>query len=249
MCCTPPKKETMVDKYIAYCAQHQLPHGITKEKPNYPDKEYLILLISTFSAGKDEIFERNYYPVIRQPRVNSTSEFFLNNADGLLTNIPYHLLGSKGSRTMKLTTLSKEDRLRLKMAKAEELMQKQSERKAKLERELQTQKITKALFGDSQQFDAAKERERIREEMQKHFEESAAQFVRNKESEMQAEFQRQLALAQLSDGSQMLLENSAHSSKQATKNARAGGRTLAPFPNTIHNQAEIGEETFENLMQ
>ena len=66
---------------------------------------------------------------------------------------------------------------------------------------------------------------------------------------MQAEFQRQLALAQLSDGSQMLLENSAHSSKQATNNARAGGRTLAPFPNTIHNQAEIGEETFENLMQ
>ena len=66
---------------------------------------------------------------------------------------------------------------------------------------------------------------------------------------MQAEFQRQLALAQLSEGSQMLIEGSAHSTKQATKNARAGGRTLPPFPNTINNQAEIGEETFENLMQ
>ena len=53
----------------------------------------------------------------------------------------------------------------------------------------------------------------------------------------------------MSEGSQMLIEGSAHSTKQATKNARAGGRTLAPFPNTIHNQAEIGEETFENLMQ
>ena len=42
---------------------------------------------------------------------------------------------------MKLTALSKEDRLRLKVAKAEELMQKQSERKTKLERELQAQKI------------------------------------------------------------------------------------------------------------
>ena len=164
----------MVDKYISYCKQHSLPHGITKEKPNFPDKEYLILLISTFSAGKDEIFERNYYPIIKQPRVNSNSEMFLSNADGLLSNIPYHLLGSKGSRTMKLTALSKEDRLRLKVAKAEELMQKQSERKTKLERELQAQKIQKALFGDSQQFDATKERERIREEMQKQFEESAA---------------------------------------------------------------------------
>ena len=65
ICCTPPKKETMVDKYIDYCNKHQLPHGITKEKPNYPDKEYLILSISTFSAGKDEIFERYYYPIIK----------------------------------------------------------------------------------------------------------------------------------------------------------------------------------------
>ena len=61
----------------------------------------------------------------------------LQNNDGLLSNIPYHLLGSKGSRTMKLTVLSKEDRLRLKMVKAEELMKKQADRKSKLEKELQ----------------------------------------------------------------------------------------------------------------
>ena len=65
----------------------------------------------------------------------------LQNSDGLLTNIPYHLLGSKGSRTMKLTVLSKEDRLKLKMVKADELMRKQAERKDKLEKELQAQKI------------------------------------------------------------------------------------------------------------
>ena len=141
ICCTPPKKETMVDKYIDYCNKHQLPHGITKEKPNYPDKEYLILSISTFSAGKDEIFGRNYYPIIKQPRVNSTSDMLLQNSDGFLTNIPYHLLGSKGSRTMKLTVLSKEDKLKLKVVKAEQLMQKQADRKVKLEKELQAQKI------------------------------------------------------------------------------------------------------------
>ena len=72
--------------------------------------------------------------------------------------------------------------------KAEELMKKQADRKVKLEKEIQAQKIQQALFGDGQQFDAAAERERIRQEMQKQFEESAAQFVRNKESEMQAEF-------------------------------------------------------------
>ena len=42
---------------------------------------------------------------------------------------------------MKLTVLSKEDRLRLKMVKAEELMKKQADRKSKLEKELQAQKI------------------------------------------------------------------------------------------------------------
>ena len=149
----------MVDKYIGYCTKHQLVHGITKEKPNYPDKEYLILAISTFSGGKDEIFDRNYYPIVRQPRINTASEVYLNNQDGLLTNIPFHLLGQKGSRTMKMTVLSKEDRLRVKMLKAEELMKNQSDRKAKLEKELQAQKIQRALFGESQQVDLEKERE------------------------------------------------------------------------------------------
>jgi len=90
---------------------------------------------------------------------------YLNNQDGLLTNIPFHLLGQKGSRTMKMTVLSKEDRLRVKMLKAEELMKKQSDRKAKLEKELQAQKIQRALFGESQQVDLEKERELIRAEM------------------------------------------------------------------------------------
>ena len=64
---------------------------------------------------------------------------------------------------------------------------------------------------------------------------------------MQVEFQRQLALAQLQDSSvSHMQEDSAHSSKMATKNARAGGRPMAPFPNTIQNLDELGDGTFEN---
>ena len=51
LCSTPPTKEVMVDKYIKYAEQNNLPHGIDKKKGNYPDKEWLILTISSLTAG------------------------------------------------------------------------------------------------------------------------------------------------------------------------------------------------------
>ena len=246
ICSTPPKKEVMVDKYISYCSQHNLVHGIDKLKPNFPDKEYLILSISTFSAGKDEIFARNYYPILKQPRINSNTEVFLGNKDGFLSNIPQHLLGQRGSRTMKLNTLSKEDKLRLKVMRAEELMKKQSDKKAKLELEIQSQKIQKALFGNGQ-FDVETERQRLKAEMQKEFELSAANFVQQKEAEMQAEFNRQLSLAQLSESS-VMKDGSRYSTKQISKVNRLDGGKMAPFPNTIQNLEDMGDGTYDNLM-
>jgi hypothetical protein len=45
--------------------------GIDVGRGNAPDKEYLILCISTLSNGADEIFAKGYYPPLGQRRVNA----------------------------------------------------------------------------------------------------------------------------------------------------------------------------------
>jgi hypothetical protein len=153
VCCTPPSKQVMIDKYVAYCAQNSLEHGISAKAQNFPDKEYLVLAISTLSGGQDEIFARNFYPLAKQPRLNTPAPFTLSNNDGLLTNIPPHLLGGKG-RSVKLSVLSPEQKMEVKMLRAEEAIRKHQAHKAKLEKDIQTQKIAKALADDSHAFNA-----------------------------------------------------------------------------------------------
>ena len=161
VCCTPPSKQVMIDKYVAYCTSNSLEHGINPKAQNYPDKEYLVLAIATLSSGNDEIFARNYYPLTKQPRINTPQPFTISNTDGLLTNIPPHLLGSKG-RSIKLSVLTAEEKMQLKMMRAEEAIKKHQANKSKIEKEIQAQKITKALFDDAKNFDAAQEREKIK---------------------------------------------------------------------------------------
>jgi hypothetical protein len=55
--------------------------------------------------------------------------------------------------------------MQLKMAKAEESIKKHQELKSKIEKEIQTQKIKKALFEDAQNFNPEQERERIRQSL------------------------------------------------------------------------------------
>ena len=136
------------------------------------------------------------------------------------------------------------------MLRAEKLIKEQQEKRANIEKQIQAQKITKALFSPDKVFDHDVEREKIKVEMQDEFQKSAQLFMQQKEAEFQAEFNRQMALVQLSDASQhvSMQDNSQHSSKQATKNARATGSRMAPFPNTIQNLEDLGEGTFDNLM-
>ena len=70
ICTTPPKKETLVDRYIELCVANSLVHGIDLKKQNYPDKEYLVLAISTMTNGADAIFDRNYYPLDKKLKSN-----------------------------------------------------------------------------------------------------------------------------------------------------------------------------------
>ena len=250
ICSTPPKKETLVDRYIELCVANNLVHGIDYKKQNFPDKDYLILAISTFTNGADPIFDRNYYPLDKKIRSNAPAPFTLENKDGFLTNIPQHLHGQKGGRSVKMNVLSKESKMELKMLRAEKLIKEQQEKRANIEKQIQAQKITKALFSPDKVFDHDVEREKIKVEMQDEFQKSAQLFMQQKEAEIQAEFNRQMALVQLSDASQhvSMQDNSQHSSKQATKNARATGSRMAPFPNTIQNLEDLGEGTFDNLM-
>jgi len=65
-------------------------------------------------------------------------------------------------------------------------------------------------------FDHDVEREKIKVEMQDEFQKSAQLFMQQKEAEYQAEFNRQMALANLSDASSHvpMQEDSSHSTKQ-----------------------------------
>lgn len=233
MCCTPPQKQALIDKYVQYCGANGLEHGINAKAQNFPDKDYLVLAIATLSAGNDEIFGRNYYPLARQPRINTPLPLTLTNNDGLLTNIPPHLLGSKG-RSIKLSVLSPEQKMQVKMARAEEAIRKHQELKARLEKEIQTQKIAKALTTDGP-FDAAQERERLREELRGEMQAQANQYVAVREREIMAEFERQMQ--------QFALQHDESMSGKQSK--RRPPSKLAPVPNTVRNADALGDDTFE----
>jgi hypothetical protein len=59
---TPPSKAILVQKLEQYLKPYNISSGIDPARQNYPDKQWLVLIISTLSQGKDEIFEPNYVP-------------------------------------------------------------------------------------------------------------------------------------------------------------------------------------------
>jgi hypothetical protein len=70
ICCSPPSKEALVKKYEDYVAAVQGTSGIDHDRENYPDKDYLVLLIATLSNGNDEIFHKTYMPPSSDKRKN-----------------------------------------------------------------------------------------------------------------------------------------------------------------------------------
>ena len=119
LCCCPPSKETLLLKFHNYLKQIRQESGIDMEKQNFPDKEYLILCISTLSQGNDEIFEKMYYPPLSQRRRDAPAPTTYNNDDGLLSQIPAHLKAAKGDRHLKLNFLSQEEKYQLAIMKAD----------------------------------------------------------------------------------------------------------------------------------
>ena len=62
VCATPPSKLVLVQKLLQYLKNINIESGISLDKQNFPDKQWLILAIATVSNGKDEIFNRDYVP-------------------------------------------------------------------------------------------------------------------------------------------------------------------------------------------
>ena len=118
LCTRPPSVHVLIEKLHKYLAPHNLKTGITEEAENYPDKPWLIVAVSTVSLGKDEIFSKDYIPTVEQLLKNPLQKVLIHNNDGLL-DIPPGIAAAyekKGSRYIKMGTLSKEDKIKAKMA-------------------------------------------------------------------------------------------------------------------------------------
>ena len=139
ICVAPPPKQALLVKLHQYLQARNANSGIEEKKQNYPDKDYLILMIATLSQGNDEIFGKGYLPPQLHKNQHAAANFNYGNNDGLLSNIPKHLLSSSGERSLKLSLLSAEDRGKLKMMQAEQRIQRVIDAKDKLAIKLEAQ--------------------------------------------------------------------------------------------------------------
>jgi len=119
--------------------------GIDHEKENYPDKEYLILLIATLSNGQDEIFRKDYYPQPGQKRKPPVAKPTLQNDDGLFNNVPAHLLAIKGQRSLKMVWSNEEEKNWYKIHLADQRIQTANENKLKLQQDIARQVARRTL--------------------------------------------------------------------------------------------------------
>jgi hypothetical protein len=137
ICVSPPSKEHLLIKLHQYLGTLNLNSGIDLKKENFPDKDWVILAIATLSAGNDEIFTKAYFPPQGLRRKNLADGFSFANADGLLSNIPPHLIAKGGERSNRLSLLSQEDRQSLKLQKADQQVKRMVQAKEKLEKQFQ----------------------------------------------------------------------------------------------------------------
>ena len=113
ICTRPPSVNVLVEKLHKYLLPHKLNTGINIEKENFPDKQWLIIAVATSSAGKDEIFNKDYIPSSEQMRKNTMEKVYVHNKDGLL-DIPAGIAAQyqkKGCRNIKMVTLTKEAKI------------------------------------------------------------------------------------------------------------------------------------------
>lgn len=116
VCTRPPCCRVLSQKVDYYLKQKGLPpSGINIEKDKFPDRAWLILAVATLSNGADEIFGRDYVPPMEHLRKVVPQQLLINNHDGLL-DVPAALRDKNMKRSLKMATLTKEQRLQAELA-------------------------------------------------------------------------------------------------------------------------------------
>ncbi len=98
-------------------------------------------MIATLSQGNDEIFGKMYVPPPSQRQQVAAASFSYGNNDGLLSNIPRHLLSNKGERSLKLMLLPADQRAQLKLMQADQRIEKVTAAKERLQKEIEKEKM------------------------------------------------------------------------------------------------------------
>ena len=187
-CTTPPTKIVMIQKLEQYLAPLKLQSGIDLAKGNFPDKKWLILAVATLSNGRDEIFDPDYYP-----SKSLKKELEQQLVQPVFENIPPHLQAKGNKRGLKLHTLTKAQKVENQIKLAEARIAKQNAEHEQLKKMLQVLNSQ-----DQEQMKKMQEREKIREQVRAEMNDQANAFVQEQlriaHSQMQQEFERQLAL-------------------------------------------------------
>ena len=123
-CTRPPPIQTLVEKIHSYLQPLGISTGIDIAKKNFPDKAYCIRVIASLSKGKDEIFDKGYFPQSNRSKPPH-EDLMVNNADGLLDIPDWMKAQSVGKRALKMSTLTPEDKIAAKLMIADMKIQKQ----------------------------------------------------------------------------------------------------------------------------
>ena len=174
VCTRPPSVHVLIEKLHQYLEPHKLKTGISVAKENFPDKPWLIIAVATVSQGKDEIFGKDYIPSSEELRKNPLDKVMVHNKDGLL-DIPPGLAAQydkKGSRYIKMVTLSKEAKIQAQIALSEQRMKQFQEKQGKLKKELEKAQL--AASGVSQRDIDLQE---MRAELERVYQQQAQEFI------------------------------------------------------------------------
>ena len=145
ICTRPPCCRVLAQKLDAYLAQQQLPpSGINIAKEKFPDRPWLIIAVATLSQGQDEIFSKEYVPPLEHMRKAAPQNLMVSNSDGLL-DVPLALRDKKGKRSLRMATLSKEDKLKAQLLLMQDRAQRSAQKEQELLKEIERQAQKKAF--------------------------------------------------------------------------------------------------------
>ncbi len=121
ICTRQPQKMYLVLELEDLLKPHGIASGFDHVKRNYPDKNWLVLAISTLSGGAHPIFHKNYMP----PSKKTRDQILANPDRPVFDHIPPHLRGTGKGRHITFSTVSKVNRVEQQIMASEQRIVKQ----------------------------------------------------------------------------------------------------------------------------